>query len=112
QRFVAALHGAMDLGDAQIHVPHGGHALSDEPGRVVLPLFYEPVVVSLNTSQTELFTALFLKILIGDPDDVRKKHRSVHLLLVEYLQTLSSDVRGTWNFVPCSHFCFHASDAG
>ncbi len=50
QRFVAVFDSALDLGNAQFHVPHGGHALSDEPGRVVLPLFDEPVVVSLNTS--------------------------------------------------------------
>ena len=45
QRFVAALHRAMNLGNAQLHVPHGGDALSDEPRRVVSPLFDEPVVV-------------------------------------------------------------------
>ena len=32
QRLVAALHRAMDLGHAQVHVPHGRDALGDEPG--------------------------------------------------------------------------------
>src|SRR5678809_753366 len=111
QRFVATLHGTVDFSDAQFHIPHRRHALSDESGRVVLPLFDEPVVVSSNTSQTKLFTPLFLEILIGDADDVREEHRSIHLLLVQYLQTLGSDVGGTVNFVPASHLCFHTRDA-
>src|SRR5215471_6785267 len=101
----------MDLGNTQLHVPHGGDALSDEPRRVVLPLFNEPVVVSSDTSQTKFFTALFLKILIGDPDDVGEQHRSVHLFFVEYFQTLRSDVGGAGDFVPGSYLSFHAGDA-
>src|SRR5262249_6136890 len=111
QRFMTALHGAMDLGDAQIHVPHGSRALSDESGRVVLPLFYQPVFVTSNKTERELFTALFLKILVSDPYNVGKEHRCVNFFLVEYLHPLGIDVGGAGNFPPASPLWFHPSDA-